>query len=109
MKRLIGMTSAMLLCSCSGTSEPSKPSDASLEVFAQGEIKQRLKDPESARFSNVSVYRGGSATAVCGYVNSRNSFGGMTGQQRFIVAGISVLEEEVADGGMNDLWNQFCR
>lgn len=110
MKRVsVAALAVFILGACGDGGSSASPSESSLEVFAEGEIRQRLKDPESAQFTDVSVYRGGQVTAVCGYVNSKNSFGGMTGRQRFIVAGVTVLEEEVADGGMSDLWAQFCR
>jgi len=111
MKRLVVLgLLGLTMSGCGGSNSSDRgPSDAELEVYAQGEIRERLKDPKSAEFTNVHVYRGGGVTAVCGYVNSKNSFGGMTGRQRFIVAGVTVLEEEMEDGGMQDVWSRFCR
>ena len=42
-------------------------------------VRDRLKDPNSAQFSNVKVVEG----LVCGEVNAKNSFGGYAGRQRF--------------------------
>lgn len=50
-------------------------------------VKARLRDPDSARFQHLP---GG-----CGLVNSRNGFGGMSGNQPFVVtAGKAVLRED---------------
>lgn len=45
-------------------------------------VLTRLKDPESARFGDVWA-GGDSALVFCGNVNSKNSFGGYTGERFF--------------------------
>jgi len=47
-------------------------------------VRERLKDPESARIRNVRVMKDGGAL-VCGEVNARNSFGGYTGYGHFVI------------------------
>ncbi len=75
----------------------------------EGRIRQRLKDPETARFRNVRVYYS-AAPVVCGEVNARNSFGGAGGYQRFISGGtIQILGEELAPGEMAKTWDRLCR
>lgn len=72
-------------------------------------IKSKLKDPDSAQFRNVLYSDAGGTPVACGEVNSRNSFGGMSGHQRFIAAanrGIAFLEEEVDD--FATVWNKMC-
>ena len=55
--------------------------------LVQTAIKDRLKDPESARFSGVKYWEFKSETDrimyVCGFVNAKNSFGGYNGEQMF--------------------------
>jgi hypothetical protein len=75
-------------------------------------ILARLRDPKSAEFSDVRLgpvlaeRTGGGA--VCGYVNSKNGFGGYSGRQRFIAAGdLAYLESEVADG-FDPIWGRLC-
>lgn len=47
-------------------------------------VRERLFDPESARFRNA--FRGPNSTLVwCGEVNARNRMGGFTGYSRYIV------------------------
>jgi hypothetical protein len=46
-------------------------------------VQRQLKDPNSARFTEV--VRGTEAT--CGYVNSKNGFGAYEGRLAFVVAG----------------------
>ena len=69
-----------------------------------------LRDPDSAVFTGVQSFRpphNGGKVIVCGYVNSHNGFGGMTGSQRFIVDGVALIDGE---GGivLSDLWAQKC-
>lgn len=48
---------------------------------------------------------------TCGEVNSRNSFGGYGGFQRFISAGredLTFLAEQMDAGEFAKAWNQMC-
>lgn len=64
-------------------------------------VKGRLKDPESAIFT---IYRDG-----CGLVKSRNSFGGMSGDQSFIVyPDDRVWLQEEGKRGFKQEWNRRC-
>jgi len=55
-------------------------------------VKDRLKDPYSAKFENVIRP---AKSVVCGQVNSKNGFGAYTGRKNFvIVQGIAALESE---------------
>lgn len=68
-------------------------------------VLARLKDPDSAQFGQVTYREPGIA---CGFVNARNSFGGYTGEKRFLSLGSSettVLED---DEGFAGLWNSKC-
>lgn len=76
---------------------------------AQEAIREKLVDPESAKFSGVRVISRRGVTVACGRVNSRNSFGGMTGNQRFISnTELAFLEEEMEAGAMDEIWDRFC-
>jgi len=73
--------------------------------------KEKLKDPSSAKFRNVYFHKGAKGIPMtCGEVNSRNSFGGYSGYQKFVSAGkpeLTFLQEQVK--GFSDVWSQFCR
>ncbi len=73
-------------------------------------VKSRLKDPGSADFRNVFFHQGKDAPPMtCGEVNSKNSFGGYIGHQRFVSAGkpdLTFLESDVRDFG--PIWARFC-
>lgn len=74
-------------------------------------LRARLRDPASAQFSGTYVAWTSGAPIVCGYVNSKNGFGGYTGRQRFIgasAAGYSITEEDMASGEMDGLWAKAC-
>jgi hypothetical protein len=82
-----------------------------LKRSAQEDIKAILRDPDSALFSSINVSQRTSARVVCGIVNSRNGFGGMTGGKRFISSPgvISVVEgENIKASEFEKSWNDFC-
>lgn len=58
--------------------------NAMTEVDLAG-LKVWLKDPESAQFTLVRHFKDREKEVTCGYVNSRNGFGGMAGAERFAV------------------------
>jgi hypothetical protein len=95
---------------CGGSSNSDGPSDLARITVAQQAVKGRLKDPSSAEFRNerVGSYQG-KAIVVCGEVNAKNSFGGMTGFERFVSNGgdVTVLESEMAEGEFPTVWAQM--
>ena len=54
-----------------------------LGLMAKDKVKETLKDPKSAQFKNVMFRNVGNSPVICGEVNSKNSFGGYIGFQRF--------------------------
>lgn len=79
-----------------------------LMTFGQLQIKDKLKDGESAKFAKVYI---STSNFVCGEVNSKNSFGGFAGYQRFISAypaGITTLEENTNEKEFKKSWDKFC-
>ena len=64
--------------------------DAQMVLIAEKIVRLYLRDPDSAKFTDVSFRMmkkpgGGDMAVVCGDVNARNGFGGMTGAQPFAV------------------------
>jgi len=86
---------------------PAAPNPDLMKIRAEREVRAMLKDPESASFSDLVVHAS-PAPAVCGYVNSKNGFGGMTGRQRFISGTITALDEQMPRGEMDKLWDRVC-
>jgi len=74
--------------------------------------KAKLKDPDSAKFRNVYFHQGKSGVPLtCGEVNSRNSFGGYGGFQKFISAGsadLTFLQEQMDASEFAKAWNKMC-
>lgn len=85
----------------------------SYELIERGKeaIRQRMKDPDSAKFRAVYFHLGREGVPVtCGEVNAKNAFGGMAGFQRFISAGrqdLTFLERDVKD--FDVAWRRFCK
>ncbi len=93
----------------SSKSDYSSPSKQDDWIWAsQNGIKNRLKDPGSAKFKDSFFVLWKGTPVVCGYVNSKNAMGGYGGFQRFIASGdvIAYLEEQVVD--FNNVWREIC-
>lgn len=61
---------------------------------AQDRVRAVLKDPESARFQNLSIKTFEGERVVCGQVNAKNAYGGYVGFTRFAAGvGAAVLED----------------
>jgi hypothetical protein len=81
---------------------------------AKRDVREHLVDPASAIFSNVEPCdEGDKLRYVAGYVNSRNSMGGMTGNRRFLaqaVGGGFIVTVESGDRYDNpNLGDEFAR
>jgi len=81
-----------------------RPNDAQALDAARRAVAAKLKDPESARFTDVSRRttpnaRGEPTDMVCGRVNAKNAFGGYTGGKPFayFVADKSLYSYEGGD------------
>jgi hypothetical protein len=68
----------------------------------EAEVRARLKDPESARFTSVTWNP--EKKAGCGYVNAKNSMGGYVGSKHFVLlrGGYFEFEPEDRDVGSID-------
>ena len=77
-------------------------------AYNQDLLKQRLDDPESARFRGVFFSRKAGVPVACGEVDLGADAGGDTGFQRFVGAGsVGVfLPADVDD--FKALWQAFC-
>lgn len=73
MKRL-AILAALALTSCGWTGP---------ESWYQEAVKHHLRDPGSAEFSGVAV----NVESACGFVNSKNGFGGYVGKAPFVAVG----------------------
>jgi len=92
MRRGIFALGAVLLAGCSPTN-----------VDYETAVKRELRDPDSARFSDVTV----NVESACGFVNSKNGYGGYAGRQPFVVVGSdATLIEATADASV--LVNARC-
>lgn len=95
-----------LVAQCEFHPEAAKQSveDDTAIFQAQAQIRALLRDPASAEFSAVRR-RGG---AVCGMVNSRNGFGGMTGPRRFLAGSYVGIEPAEPDEHFEATWSRQC-
>ncbi|CUY60110.1 TPA: hypothetical protein SMF67_001106 [Serratia marcescens] len=79
-------------------------------ISGQNAVKEKVKDPSSARFMNDFTSFHDGKGYYCGLVDAKNSFGGYTGMQRFVSNGKAsgtFLQEEVND--FSSVWDRFCK
>jgi hypothetical protein len=81
-KKVAWVAGGLFVLAVIGSMGEGVPSDPTLSLITAGKrrVQERLKDPESARFGNVWTP---DTMVVCGYVNSKNSFGGYSGDELF--------------------------
>lgn len=76
-------------------------------VAAQRAVRASLRDPDSVQFKDVYAnYTEEFQVVACGWVNSKNSFGGYTGFKRFVSGGKSVILE--GKDKIADAWAAAC-
>ena len=80
--------SALLLLMALGSAASAEPVDD-----ARAAVVKKLKDPESARFTDVRV----NGEAVCGLVNAKNAMGGYPGAHKFYY--VLVARQAFIEGG----------
>jgi len=84
-----------------------RPADAAALASAQRAIKDKLRDPDSAKFDRVTRKtmpnaRGEPTDVVCGRVNAKNAYGGMTGFKDFVYL-VARNEATVAEGDLGPI------
>lgn len=95
---------------------PTPPADRSIPApigpdAAALLVKPRmaLRDPDSARFRDTIYRTWMSIPVVCGVVDARNGFGGMTGDQQFIMVGNEVaVADQTPRRKFAKLWKTYC-
>jgi len=80
---------------------------------AKNAVLEKLKDPESARFSGIYGVSNDSLQsgyAVCGFVNSKNSYGGYAGKTPFSVSNNTaiILSNGKFSGIERSVIKDFC-
>ena len=96
------------------------PSNGSAEIYlAKEAITKMMRDPDSAVFDHVFFVNdrksetGYFVPVVCGTVNGKNGFGGMTGARQFVAVMSDVaqglwLEGTTTQDVFAAEWNRFC-
>jgi hypothetical protein len=75
------------------------PQGVAQSQAAEEAVRNSLKDPDSAMFRGITVYRDG---MVCGQVNAKNSMGGYVGFKLFMVRdGKIAIDDDEADTNCN--------
>jgi len=90
--------------------DPSVPHAVSPD-FAATLVKPHLalREPDSAQFSDAIYRTWMGIPVVCGAVNARNGFGGMTGKQAFIMVGNEVaMGDQTPRRKFDKLWKTYC-
>ncbi|MEM8724029.1 MAG: hypothetical protein AAGE86_00765 [Pseudomonadota bacterium] len=97
----------------SGSSQRSYEADKLvIEWAAKDKVRAVIRDPDSAQFSGIIAkpFSEEGKGIVCGRVQSRNGFGGMSLPQRFIVTDtIFMIEEQAAPEQFSLNWGILCK
>lgn len=84
-------------------------SEAENKFSARLAVEARLKDPDSAKFSPMTVRDKDGVVTVCGDVNAKNGFGGYGGDQSYIVTGKGALfAKDVGGKTFLAMWKSRC-
>lgn len=108
----LALAGAVVVAGC-GESEADR--DARIMFAHQERVKAQLRDPGSAQFRAVRLYKTMDPPVVCGEVNAKNGFGAYMGFTRFVSRGsLQVIESELGrevsePDAMDEVWRQFCR
>lgn len=100
MKIKIAFVCIATLYSVTTLSEAKKIDIQAFVAEAKAELTKDFKDPNSATYRNVAVYKDGDNELVlCGEVNSKNSFGGYVGFSLFASSPgyVSIIKEGAPD------------
>lgn len=93
-------------------SPPSPPSNWTVMDAGKFSIRKRAKDPDSVTFGDVwvgTITSTSSSTKVaCGYFNAKNSFGGYTGEQRFISGADMPMTDDDSKVLIDAMWQETC-
>lgn len=93
MRRIVLAAIAILGLTACGQSEEERQHDPTwVQASAEVDVKEAMRDPDSAKITTTNVNP--SARIVCGYVNSRNGFGGYSGDRAFVWTNGQVQMEE---------------
>jgi len=84
-----------------------------LTGMGRDQLNAILKDPDSAKYQDVGAYSPPAAkgnVTFCGRVNSKNSFGGYNGYERFISApNVGAWVQSSPGIKFNSVWHDICR
>jgi hypothetical protein len=84
---------------------------------AEHVVRRRLRDPDSATFGKIDVYSDRNlgklpVQVACGSVNSKNGFGGYSGNKDFLLVdaldGILLIDTDTNNGKFVKWWNKLC-
>lgn len=86
-RRIVAVITAGLVAGCATVKTTPVAVTPDLEARTHAALRERLRDPESARFGPLRAVRTGDGdTLVCGQFNARNGFGGYSGPAPYAVA-----------------------
>jgi hypothetical protein len=82
--------------------KPVQPVDKDVAIYpglAMKLLTPRLRDPESARLTDLMAFKTGQQLTLCGQINAKNGFGGYGGPQPFILSDNGVFLGEAEATG----------
>lgn len=100
MKKILGLCFVIGLAGLVGCSENPEQARGTLEDQAVLNIKQKLKDPDSAKFRNQK--------GACGEVNAKNDQGEYTGFKKYVLVKEIVIMDDDGSTMFESQWEKHC-
>lgn len=91
--------------SCSSPND-GEPNNDGMIILARKAVEAKLRDPASAEYRNEKLGSFKGHPVVCGEVNAKNGFGGMTGFERYASNGgeATVVESDMDAPEFSKVW-----
>ncbi len=80
------------------------------DFLAAAVLSKYMRDPESAKFSNVTLRQRRGHEVLCGDVNAKNGFGGYGGVRPFVASNtaLTIQGEDLSGAAWDALWSDLC-
>lgn len=99
----------LLLMSACGQQSAIRENKDGMIILAHKAVEQKLRDPSSAEYRNEKLGSYQGVSVICGEVNAKNGFGGMTGFERYVSNGgdATVLASQMDASEFSNVWSQM--
>ena len=88
--------------------EQARITEGRMTSDAMNQVRNRMRDPDSAKFGRLRVSHASGRFALCGTVNAQNAFGGYVGYRRYVATPSMALLAEDDPDLFAKFWAEMC-